>query len=249
MISVDEYAIVSINDERKAFKMAIDARVGDIPRTWSIEFIDGKEASIGTLQDKFNVDSIWPEAKVGEVGLWFSFLNACQYVVDNNKTLLLFEDDAIITSNNFKEDLDLLLSQVPDDADAFSVMSPSNQQVTAYIEWLDKLNGLGIQHGDIAPPNRVPGAHLICRAYQGYSFVCMIYTPKGARKILQRVQRTGMYQPADCWLFEQHEAGELDVYTPVPTEAKLVDVDWDHQAETTIHSSSLYRERLTDLQD
>ncbi len=247
MIAVDEYTIVSINDERKAFKAAIDARVGGIKKTWGVEFIDGHEASIGTLQGKFKVDDIWHEAKIGEVGLWFSFLNACKYAADNNKTLLVFEDDAIITSHNFKEDLERLLEQVPDDADAFSVMSPSNQQVTAYIEWINRDSGMGIQHSDIAPPYRVPGAHLICKAYQGYSFVSMIYTPKGAKKILRRVQKTGMYTPADCWLFEQAEQGHLDVYTPVPTEATLVDVDWDNQAPTTIHSSGLHRERLTDL--
>lgn len=247
MISVDEYAIISINDERINLKNGITSRVGDIPRTYGIEFIDGRVDSIGTLQGKFHINNIWKEAKLGEIGLWFSFLNVCKYAVDNNKTILVFEDDAIIISNNFKDDLNLLLSQVPDDADAFSVLSPQNQQVTAYIEWIDRSAGLGITHSDIAPTYQVPGAHLICRSYQGYSFVSMIYTPKGAKKILDLVRRTGMYTPADCWLFEQADSRLLDVYTPVPSEAKLVDVDWENQAPTTIHTSGLYKpDNLTD---
>lgn len=245
-MQVDEYCIISINDDRKALKADIVNRVGSYPRTFGIEFIDGSEASIGTLQDKFNVDYIWDNAKLGELGIWFSFLNVCQYAVDNNKTVLAFEDDAIITSDNFQEDLERLLAYVPEDGDVFSVMVPRNQHVGANLEWLSKFTGIAITHTDIAPTYRIPGVHVICRAYQGYSMVCMIYTPEGAKKILDRVQETGMYQPADCWVFEQHDQGIINVYTPVPTEATLVDIDWADPAPTTIQTTPVY-DGLTDL--
>jgi GR25 family glycosyltransferase involved in LPS biosynthesis len=246
LIKVDEYTVISISDDRSHYKAAIEQRVGKIKRASHIDFVNGKTANIGALQRKFKVDDIWPQAKIGEVGVWFSFLNICEYAWKNKKTVLAFEDDAIITANNFQQDLEFILSQVPITADAFSVLAPENQQVTAYIEWMDRSIGIGITHADIAPAFKVPNATHICRAYQGYSFVSMIYTPKGAKKILQRVQQTGMYTPADCWLFEQHEQGHLDVYTPVPAAANLVNIDWDRQAPTTVHNSGLLSD-LTEL--
>lgn len=237
MIKVDEYAIVSINDDRAHYKNALRDKIGSIKQARGISFIDGRSANIGALQYRYKIDDIWHTAKVGEIGVWFSFLNVCSYAKRHNKTILVFEDDAIITSDNFNDDLHRLLGQVPDDADAFSVLVPENQRATAHLEWISKDMGLAIKHTDVAPPYRVEGAHEICRAYQGYSFVSMVYTPKGAAEILRRVQITGMYTPADCWLFEQNDQGHLNVYTPTPHAATLVSVDWENQAPTTVHNS------------
>ena len=236
MIEVDEYAIISISDDRLEHKDAIDMRAG-FKKATGISFVEGLTADIEALKKEFGIRHIWPEAKYGEVGVWFSMLNICKYSVENNKTVLALEDDATIYVDNLKTALTFPLSETPDDADAFSVIVPDNQMVLGNIEWLNKAAGLGITHGDIAPTYKIPNAHSVCRAYQGYCLVGMIYTPRGALRILDLVKTYGLTTPADCWLFEMNDSNDLDIYTLVPSHHPLIGINWTNQEKTTVHDT------------
>lgn len=236
MVNIDEYTIVTISDDRLAFKEEIDLRAG-YDKASDIDFVDGNNADIAALKRKFGIKEVWPWARYGELGVWFSMLNVCKYAYENNKVVLAFEDDAIIYVDNLKERLSYALTELPDNTDVFSLVVPENQRDNGYIEWLDKPAGLGIRYGSVAPSYQVGNCHAICRAYQGYCLVAMVYTPKGAKEILDLVKDTGLTTPADCWIFEMNDSNDLMVYTLTPEHPVIVGINWDNQEKTTVHNT------------
>lgn len=235
---IDEYFIISLNDDRRGYKANIRQKV-KYPETFSIQVINGttdKELIKKELK-RFKIPYIWDGAKYGELGIWLTILNICVYSIKTNKTILTFEDDAIVESSDIGDKLDSLLKECPEDMDLFSVLVPINQMIHAYMEWVDKEGGLGMRHPDIAPSYDI-GKPRVCRAYQGFSFVSVIYTPRGAARLLNLVRRYGLTGPVDTWAFEQHEQRLLNIYTPKPSEANMVTIDG--ATETTIHNTGRF---------
>lgn len=230
------YTIISISDDRLEYKEVIRSRMGWL-KDLNIIAVDAQNESLSDLIKHYQIKSIWPSAKRGEVGVWFSMLEVCSHCVENNETVLAIEDDAFVNPD-VQNLLTIAIDQLPDDCDVFAVTVPQNQKVLGNIEWINKDVGLGVTHSELAPSFRIPGATSVCKAYQGYCFVSMVYTPTGAQKVLE-LAKNGFTGPADCWLFEMHEAGKLNVCTLVPDHPDIITVDWDNQAPTTVHDTPL----------
>ncbi len=79
----------------------------------------------------------------------------------------------------------------------------------------------------------------MARAYQGYCCVATLYSPSGARRLLEIAGEKGMYTPVDCFLFQEaHGKNAVRAYAPTPDAQRIVDIDWN--TPTTIHGTDRF---------
>lgn len=140
----------------------------------------------------------------GELGIWVSTLNCWQYMVDNNiETLLMLEDD-ISLNKNFVKNLKLCLKDLPKNFDFLSLF---------YFEDQNKLT----EDTDIK-------SKYIHRASNQYSAgQAIMYSLKGAKKMLKLIRRKGLEYTADCFIFEQARLGFVNGYSIVPNNLSFLD--------------------------
>jgi hypothetical protein len=148
------------------------------------------------------LDSSW---RPGEAGLWYTNINAWQWSVDNQETLLTFEDDAIPTPF-FGEALDALSS-----LDTFDFAS-------LYIPYRNMGQKMPFMFGP---------------TQQEHGNISLAYSPLGSQKILSLLEQNGMQYPVDIWLYKQGLAGSLRGFTP--RLVSRVAVNHDFTLPTNIH--------------
>jgi GR25 family glycosyltransferase involved in LPS biosynthesis len=235
-----KYNIITINDDRAAYKETIRRRV-EIEEV-HIPAVNGYEVDLAEEMQKRGI-KFAPDCNgcfsAGEIGIWLSMFDCWQWSVDNDEELLTFEDDAIPTVN-FNMHFKNFMSELPKDYDFLCLWIPGDQQQdyiynVTFDEW-----GKPTHH----QPDRTTitsqfnfGAMRLARAYNGYGNVATLYSPKGAKFFMDRVREVGIYTPADCFLFSEHHAGRCNGYAPKPHYAKAVSYDW--AAETTVHTERI----------
>lgn len=236
-----KYTIISIDDSRQSKKSHIRNVLFFYDEVKDIEFVNGSDTEqVKRIQKQFPNFKIHPEIwipKKGELGVWYSQMQCWKWAADNNQHLIVFEDDAIIDLA-FEKVWHGLLEELPATYDFLSIFVPDNQeQDYMYVVQYDE-QGIPVNI-NLAPREEASthymGAQYLARAYQGYSCVATMYSPKGARKLLDLADRYGMYTPVDCFLFLRAHAGDLEAYAPKPSGyvKRVVSVDWG--APTTIH--------------
>jgi len=172
-----------------------------------IECVNGKDPEqLNANIDRYGFTHIDQEWRPGEGGLWYTNINAWQWAVDNNETLLTFEDDAI-PLQYFNLGLDEIQSRLG----AFDFATLYTPYRTAYQRGMFRLQRARQEHGN----------------------VCIAYSPQGAKKILDLLRQDGIKWPVDIWVFKQHIAKRLNGLSPKETSVVIVDHDFD--VPTNIH--------------
>lgn len=229
-----EFTILSIDDKRIDKKNWINSRFINTQRIFT-KCVDGKNEKLLKIQKKefdINIDGGW---KLGELGVWFSNLNAWKYASENDG-LLIFEDDAIPVSN-FEELYYMYLSDMPQNVDFVALWIPENQlQDYQYDAVWDK-EGRGSWGRRLPYDQSIyqVGHKYLSKAYQGYGSVCIYVTRFGGKRLLNRALSTGINTPVDCFYFQQAHGGYINGYALKPEYANIINYDWS--AETTIHTT------------
>lgn len=225
-----KYAILSINDSRAEKKAAIR----NVLSGWQEVFIEAVNGyNSQELEDAIRASGInktsWVP-KVGEAGVWMSQANAWWAVSESEEPIVIFEDDAIL-SPNFVQDLENYISELPDDWDMFCAFVPENQygdfNWEYFYDYNGQTDGQPLHWWPEGEPSLLIDSDKVCRAYQGYSCVALVYQPRAGAKLYESAVRLGMYTPVDCFIFERYRAGDINAYAFKPGQPRLVDVDWN----------------------
>lgn len=194
-----KYTVFSIDSSRQHYVKNIHAAL----HGWKFvpnNNVNGREpAELSTALEEHGYGLNFPEGKrprVGQLGIWLTVLNAL-----GNAPLVTFEDDAML-GPQFKKNFDIRISELPDDADFFSLFLPRDSD-------------------HLCSPEHFISKHL-CRTYQRYGGVSMYYTEQGARKIKKLLSRDGFTGQYDDTLYAYSKSGELNGYCSKPTLSDLV---------------------------
>jgi len=220
------YIIITLGEESRqqlvttTHRLAKEAGLIEVP---CVEFVDGRtpeklNAALALSEFKINSDGGFHN---GEVGLWLSTINALKAIASGeHEYVVVFDDDAVILPS-FETMLPWVLRELPADADFFAVAVPENQRQDYYYHRAFTENGSWFlisqdRHPKEGSPHYIPGNSLVCKVYQGYRTVATMYSKSGAQRILDILERTGLYTPIDLFLFENHHANLLNGYTFLP---------------------------------
>src|SRR6185312_3778465 len=111
-----KYTIFSVDDSSKEYINKIQYIV-EMERIYT-ESVDGRIAEkLAAAQEKHPYE-IKYEALVGQLGIWYSVLNAL-----DEAPIVTFEDDAIL-GDNFMTNFSWRINELPEDADFFSLFLP-----------------------------------------------------------------------------------------------------------------------------
>lgn len=234
------YCIISLDDARKAYKERIRERV-NLPEI-SVEAFDGRRddpvAEVGRRGYRISSQQKhWGIPKRGELGCWISHMNAWELCVETGESLVVFEDDAI-PALGFDSALDPFLADLPDNWGFMSLWVPPDQlqdyQYSVEYDWYDgAARILGTKWGE----SDYKFTETLAKVYQGYGMVATLYSPHGAKILLDAAAEMGLYSPVDCFLYltaHTFRTPRLYGFAPAPTDAHLVGYDWP---TTTIHDS------------
>lgn len=151
------------------------------------------------------------EPLLGEFGICGSQILALEYMVKNNiPEMIVFEDDVQLT-DKFLDYLNLAYKDLPDDYDflADSTVFP-NQRFF-----------------DHHPTPFIIGSDYICRSdLQNAHLGFMLYSLKGAKKILALLKEDGFFAPIDTMLFHQSRHRKLEGYTTFFANRLIADKDF-----------------------
>ena len=220
-----KYAIISIDDSRATLREAAASKLEDsgfepLPVPTGI-YVDGRVP--GAIQreiDECGWEITGSNFHNGELGIWFSNLNTFERsFYTRQEYLLVLEDDAVVMPV-FEKIAPLVLDELPVDCDFFAWAIPNDQKVDYYYNRVfNSAGGWEIvshqRHRYTGSPHYI-GANFVCKAYQGYHAVAMMYTKEGMRKILDLVRQQGIRTAFDLFLFEEHHKGNLNGYTLLP---------------------------------
>lgn len=142
----------------------------------------------------------------GEYGVWLSTILFLEYVVNNKIDMVILLEDDITLQENFIESLSLCIKDLPDTFDFLSLYYFDGQN-----ELTDKTK---------------IGSDYIHLSHNQYSAgQAMLYSLKGAKKILKLVNRKGIEYTSDCFIFHQASLGLLDGYSIVPNSLSFLKHD------------------------
>ena len=235
-----KYTIISIDDTRAAYKENLRSVLSNHEEV----IIPATDARVVDINEELAKRSLYLPSgadvrRRGELGVWCSTFDCWKWAVDNDEPLLVFEDDAIATTD-FNDLLSAFVSEIPHDYDFLSLWVPPNQYLDFVYDSTYTPEGEMLING----PNKNSitsqynyGAIRTCLAYQGYGNVAMLYSPKGAANLIELAYERGITEPLDCFIFLRAHLRRIDGYAPKPNWAKAVDYDWP---ETTIHTTERF---------
>lgn len=203
-----KYTILSLgNPERQHRVDAIHQEMSGVEYV-HVETVNGKNLDqLKYYEDlygfKYNVSDWRP----GELGLWYSNINAWFEISKMDEPVMVFEDDAI-PKIGFKKIVEAV--QPPDDFDFATYYTPFRNFAQA---GRFQLVETGQEHGNI----------------------CIMYSPDGASKILDLLDDNGIEWPVDIWLFKQNKF-EKTLKGYGPRDISQVIIDHDFNVPTNIHN-------------
>jgi GR25 family glycosyltransferase involved in LPS biosynthesis len=236
------YTIISINDDRIEKRRAIEETV-DLPKV-HIPSVNGMNGDLNRYFQLYQTFKT-PEFKAlrGELGIWFSQMNCWQYTVTSGEPLIVFEDDAMVDPS-FNDTVGLVMNEIPDDWDFFSFFVPDNQRQDYFYNVKYNNQGIPGALNGFRPPTQslfYIGSEVIAKAYQGYSVVCTMYSPKGARRLLELTSKHGIHTPVDNFIFRHaHGSSQVKGYAMHPRFKPMpVWYDWEN-SPTCVHNTEVY---------
>lgn len=230
-----KFNIITLNHpEREHYRAAIRQHVPYEEIT--IPAVDGRMVDVKEQLHNRGIPMASWQYKAGEAGVWLSNFDCWSWAAENNEELIVFEDDAVVNAG-FPHHFGNFYTALPENWDFAALWVPENQRVDYQYD---------VTYNEIGDPVHVgPLKHyadsnykvnlFAARVYQGYGMVSLMYSPKGARRLLELARDTGPYTPVDCWIYQQAHMGNLDGYAPTPVFCRIVKYDWS--AETTIQKT------------
>ena len=168
--------------------------------------------------------------RAGYLGRWLSFLNALNYIVENNlESMLILEDDAIL-STTFIDDLEFYMNHVPEDYDFFMAYQSlphihNSEFPKARIASRITVHGqVSNNFGKIHEDWQI-GSKYVVRAYQSFGSAGVIFSNSGAKKIIELTEKNGLgknridggsYRNFDRTIYMYSFDGLLNGYQPSP---------------------------------
>lgn len=234
------YTIISINDDRAENKARLRQTFRELPEAFVMS-VNGKSVKqlAHARRQHPDVKKTSPR-RLGEMGIWFSQLNAWKFLMDSKyDALLVLEDDAIPT-DQCADIVTQYLEYLPEDFDMLSLWVPDNQKRDFYVNYAYGWDGVphtmptGEDTKDGAPCFKIDGS-ILANAYQGYGGVAQIYSKKGAAKFYAMAQNEGLFTTSDCFLFINIHRGIIKGYAPRPDAPVAFEYDW--KAPTNIHDT------------
>lgn len=224
-----KYTIITLNDDRKEYFEKIRETIDG--QELFLSAVNGSEVDIHEeLSNRgLRLEPIWPNAKLGEIGVWLSNYDRWVFAAGIGQPLIVFEDDAILDPA-FNPQLARVIKELPDNWDYCALWVPENQRQDYLYNFVyNQRDGKRHFMGYTTPENsiyKVPGCSTIARAYQGYGTVAMMYSPQGGAKLAELARKTGLTGPVDCWIHEHSHLNNVYGYAPKPDQANLVHYDW-----------------------
>lgn len=223
-----KYSIITLNDDRKAYK---DVIMANVPyERVNVPAVDGKSVDLRAEIEGRSLtwSDRWPNAKKGEMGVWLSNFDNWAYASVLTEPLIVFEDDAI-PSFDFKEQIEALIAELPEDWDFAALWVPENQRIDYRYEVNYDWAGTPRIHrvrNDWEQSQFDFGVERAALVYQGYGMVSLVYSPKGGKRLVELAREHQITGPVDCWLYEQAHLNNLKGYAPKPQYAEFVTYDW-----------------------
>lgn len=181
----------------------------------------------------------------GELGIWLSNIRTWKefmiYGCESDNDLIVFEDDAVVQPA-FKSIFPLVKEELPEDYDFFAWAIPHDQKVDYFYNrhftpgggWIIASH---LRHPYDKSPHYIPGNELVCKTYQGYQAVCIMYSRAGIQKILNLLKQDGIHSPIDLFLFTEVFKGNLNGYTLLPDVYPMVTFE---EKGTIARNSGMY---------
>ena len=242
------YSIMTVDDSRAQRKKAIRAAV-DLPEITDISWVDARRKVVAWRElEKRPWFKIKWRLTWGELGVWLSAVTAWEYLLESDlDALIVFEDDAIIEPT-FNDGIKKYLEELPDDWDAVSLFVPENQRGDYYYNVTFNSTGDAVSYrrGNKRFHDSIYriGDGLLCRTYQGYCNVAMMYSKSGAQKLLDLTKELGSYTPVDCFVFQMANLRRINAYSPHPRQEFHVSYPWN-ESPTLVHDGNWFFERGT----
>jgi GR25 family glycosyltransferase involved in LPS biosynthesis len=231
-----KYNIIRLNDDRKAYFDVLRQILGD--GEIDIPAVNATEVNLHEELENRGIEHhghIWGNPKAGELGVWLSNYDCWFTAAGMDEPLIVFEDDAIVDTF-FWEKLYDVYKELPDDWDFVALWVPENQHLdfryeTVYENGIPRINRT---RGDWETSQYDIGGRYAALVYQGYGMVSLMYSPKGAQKLIQLTKEYGITGPVDCWIYEQAHMGNLNGYAPRPEQASIVYYDWKAESHVQL---------------
>jgi hypothetical protein len=189
------YTIFSVDNSRQHYIDRLRTGLSSIKEIQTY-CVDGRIPEELEKAQKQHPYAINYDAKVGQLGIWYTVLNAL-----DSAPIITFEDDAMLGAD-FNQHLRLRFHELPGNTDFFSLFIPRDSD-----HMHDPKNDVG---------------QYITKAYQRYGGVSMYYTPRGAEKIKALLERDGITGQYDDTLYAYSKSGELEGYCSQPRHPDLV---------------------------
>jgi len=214
-----KYIVISVDDSRADYRNKIKSKT-ELPEQ---EFL-ATDARLSTFDISYALRTRglkiadWEDIKIGEIGCWLSHFDGWRLVVEKDEPMVIFEDDVIL-AESFSHNLSDFLEEVPEDYDFVSLSVPPDQ-FPDYL-WIVRYSVKGepdiigkVFDGKDSQFNY--GAVRMAKAYQTWGLGAVLYSPRGARKLISLAREHGLYTPVDCFLFNQAHLGAVTGYAPKP---------------------------------
>lgn len=229
-----KFTIITLNDDRAFYKNLIRTRVK--LEEILVPAVDARDLTLRGIDDALASRGLslhgWPNAKRGELGVWFSNFDRWKLAAGMDEPLIVFEDDAM-PSPAFNIYLHELMEDLPEDFDFCALWVPDNQKQDYFydIDFDDEGKHIWTQRpwrDNETSKYRVGNSNRVALAFQGYGMVSLMYSPKGAAKLVERARETGLTGPVDCWIFQQAHIGQVQGYSCHPHFTHVVRYDnWE----------------------
>lgn len=236
---------MSIDDSRRTYKDELRSHIKEIPELVNkITFYDCRnDDEYHTALKRFDrFEWKWKKShRRGHFGVWASTLSAWEYIAScPYDGVVLFEDDATV-----HKDFDFLMrkymKELLRDWDFFSLHTPHNQSGDFRFQYNYKPDGSyagGHRHFPAGAPNFLYGSEYLCKSYQGYGACAIMYSPKGAQRLLDFFEKNGIKMSADCHIFQASKATyphPINGYSIIPGRTRPANVHLE--APTQIHDT------------
>lgn len=224
-----EYTIWKINDSRDKYVKNITDTI-ELKRVHTLcvdgsksELVD-RELSIRGLEEKLSYLNTR-----GELGVWLTFINAMEYCVERGTPLLTIEDDAVL-GDRFMQQFYERFRELPRDFDFFSLFIPRDHHHWAkFAPEMDE-NGFIINgEANYVGPLRCRVTERLFKPWQRYGGVSMLWSPAGAKKVLDLIQ-TSVFGQWDEYVYASSRTGKLKGFTSNPDLPDLVYIRSEEQS-------------------
>lgn len=215
-----KFSIITIDDSRADLKQNIRRVMGDYEEV-PLDAFNARDKSIDLYAASKLEGLVLPEDntfKRGEVGGWLSHFRSWKLAASLDEPLLVFEDDALLP-DNFAEVVAGFVPEVPTDYDFISLCIPEDQKPD-YM-WINEYSRMGEpniigRYEMEAASQHYVGQGRVARSYIGYGHTAVLFSPRGAAKLVDAATELGMITPADCFILNMSHCNRVMGYAPKP---------------------------------